>query len=322
MNRILTMALALTLGGCGMPSLLITPVANTSKLEEIEVDSGTSFASSKVAVIEVEGLLINARSGGFLGPEENKLSLFQQQMERAAKDSSVRAVVLRINSPGGTVACSDTMYEIVRRFRAKTRKPVIASTQEVAASGGFYIACASDQIVAHPSSVVGSIGVIFESFEFVGTMDKLGITSVTIKSGPMKDMASPFRKMDPKAEAVIQGMIDEDYVRFVEVVTAKTRITDPDRLKTITDGRVFSGQQAKELGLVDQLGMLDDAIELARTTSGSPGAKVVMYKRPYGYSGSIYASAATPAPQASVLKLELPEYAMPLPSGFYYLWRP
>src|SRR5689334_10898119 len=174
----LLVLLACLIGGCSMPSLLIKPVSNSNELEEITVESGKTFPSSKVAIIEIEGMLMNAREGGGLfGPEENKLSLFTQQLQTAEKDDAVKAVVLRINSPGGTVTCSDTMYQMVRKFRAETRKPVVADTQEVCASGAYYIACGADKIVAHPTSVVGSIGVIFETFEFSGAMDKLGITS-------------------------------------------------------------------------------------------------------------------------------------------------
>src|SRR5207253_3169261 len=172
-----------------------------------------------------------------LQASENKLSLFAQQMEAAGADSSVKAVVLRVNSPGGTVTCSDTMYDIVKKFRADTHKPVITSAQEVMASGAYYVSCACDEIVAQPTSVVGSIGVIFNTYN------------------------------------------------------------------------------------VDQVGGLDDAIALAKKKSGATNAKVIMYKRPFGYTGSIYANTSTPVPQANVLRLELPEAAF-LPRGFYYLWEP
>src|SRR5690242_18255355 len=119
------------LAGCGIPSFLITPVSNTNKLEESVVEEGNG---DKIAIIDLEGMLANAKAGGFLSPTENKLSLFVQQLDRAAKDDDVKAVVLRINSPGGTVSCTDAMYEILKRFKHKTHKPVVASTQEVTAS--------------------------------------------------------------------------------------------------------------------------------------------------------------------------------------------
>jgi protease-4 len=135
-------------------------------------------------------------------------------------------------------------------------------------------------------------------------------------------MGSPFKPLDPEARAVMQGMIDEYYARFVAVVKAgRPTLTDPATIKTATDGRVFSGHQALAMGLVDRLGSLEDAIALAREKSGSPDAKVVMYKRPFGFSGSIYANSSTPEPKSNVMTLQLPDTGMILPRGFYYLWQ-
>src|SRR5687768_11316273 len=214
--------------GCGVPSFLITPVANSNTLEESEVQPGKGWSPGKIAIIEVEGLLMNARSGGFLQPTENKVSLFAQQMETAANDRAVKAVVLRINSPGGTVTASDIMYSLVRDFRTKTGKPVIASTQEVAASGGYYVALAADEIVAQPTSVVGSIGVIFTTMEFSGTMEKFGVTGTSIKSGPLKDMGSPLKPLELPEREVMQAMVNDYYARFVGLLRERRPgITDP-----------------------------------------------------------------------------------------------
>ncbi|MGB7156664.1 MAG: signal peptide peptidase SppA [Tepidisphaeraceae bacterium] len=313
-------AAALAVGGCGTPSFLITPVSHTQKLREIPVAGGRS--SDKIAVIEVAGILVNARTGGFLQPTENKLSLFKEQLDRAATDDKVKAVVLRVNSPGGTVTASDTMYTLLTRFKEKTRKPVIASLQEVAASGGYYVACASDEVMACPTSVVGSIGVIFNTYDVQNGLSKIGVRAEAIKSGPLKDMGSPFKAITPEERAVMQGMVDEYYARFVSVVKEHRTIDGDDNIRTATDGRVFSGEQALKLGLVDRTGLLEDAIKLARQTANAPGAKVIMYKRPYGYAGSIYANGPTPAPQANVTHLQLPGSDSLMPTGFYYLWQP
>ncbi|HEY7089065.1 MAG TPA: signal peptide peptidase SppA [Tepidisphaeraceae bacterium] len=318
-------ALALALTGCGYPSLLVTPVANTSNLEEVEVQEGKGFTPAKIAIVDVDGMLMNARTSGWLQMGENKLSLFTQQMQMCERDPTVRAVVLRINSPGGTVTCSDTMYDTVKRFKAETKKPVVASAQEVCASGAYYLACSSDVIVANPTSVVGSIGVIMQTFEVSSAMAKLGIKSESITSGPLKDMGSPFKPLDPSARAVMQGMINDYYGRFVGVVKEnRPRLSSEDNVKIATDGRVFSGEQALAMGLVDKVGRLEDAIDVAKQMAHAPDAKVVMYKRPFGYSGSIYANQTAPPPRANSLSLELPEEAsgILLPRGFYYLWQP
>jgi protease-4 len=316
-------------GGCGTPSFLVTPVSSSSRLDEVEVERARGSAQGKVAIIEVEGMLMNARTGGFLQATENKLSLFTQEMNRAAADKAVKAVVLRVNSPGGTVTTSDTMYEIVRDFRKRTGKPVVASTQEVAASGAYYVSCAADKIVASPTGVVGSIGVIFNTLEFEGTLAKLGARADAIKSGPLKDMGSPFKSLGDPERAVMQEMVDEYFGRFVQVVHGNRPVKEGvPTLPLAADyagvysGRVFSGARAAELGLVDATGRLDDALDLARQMAKVPGAKAVMYRRPYGYSGSIYATSPTPQPRADGLRLELPPSRLTLPGGFYYLWEP
>jgi protease-4 len=314
------LSLLLLVPGCGIPSFLITPVANTNKLEEIKVEEGSG---GKIAVIPVEGMLANAKEGGFLQPTENPLSLFTQQLEYAQNDKDIKAVVLRINSPGGTVSCSDAMYEKILRFRKQTGKPVVAAFQEVAASGAYYLACGCDRIVAQPTTVVGSIGVVFYTFNFSGTLDKIGAHAEALKSGPLKDMGSPFRPSTPADRAVMQGMIDEYYARFLGVVTDNRHAIDTANMKTIADGRVFSGGQAKDLGLVDDLGLLEDAIATTKKIAHAENAKVIMYKRPYGYAGSIYATTNVPQPQANnTTQLQLPGMQNFIPTGFYYLWNP
>jgi protease-4 len=322
MRIVVSVWLLASAASCGTPSLLITPVSNSNRLEEVTLQGGRGWSAPKIAIVEVEGMLLNARSGGFLQPQENKVSLFVQQLNVAARDPRVKAVVLRINSPGGTVTASDIMYQTVLRFRASTKKPVVASLQDVSASGAYYVACAADRIVAHPTSVVGSIGVLFETFDISAGMAKLGIRNEPIKSAPLKDLASPFHPLSSEERAVMQGMVDEYFARFVEIVRANRPIRDEASLKLVTDGRVFTGQQAAALGLADSTGMLSDAIALAKQLGDASGAAVVMYRRPYGYGGSIYASSPTPQPAANVLALDLPGADQVVAPGFYYLWRP
>ena len=322
MRNLLLLFIIVSLTGCGMPSLLITPVQNANTLEEVAAQPERSSGGGKIAIIELEGMLMNARTGGFLQPGENPLSVFSQELDQAEGDSSVKAVVLRVNSPGGTVTTSDAMYALLLRFKAHSHKPVVASVQEVAASGAYYVSCGADRIVAQPTSIVGSIGVIFNTFNFTGTMDKLGASSVAIKSGPLKDMGSPFKPMTNDERIVMQGMVDEYYARFISILKTNRPALAESNVKIATDGRVFSGERAKQLGLIDDIGLLEDALDQARTLANAPRAKAIMYKRPYGYRGSVYANASTPQPQAAnVTKLELPTGPL-LPGGFYYLWNP
>lgn len=312
-------------GGCGTPSFLVTPVSSSTKLTEEEVQPGKG--GGKIAIIQLEGMFANARAGGFMQATENPVSLFAQQLNKAAEDKDVKAVVLRVNSPGGTVTASDLLFEAVNDFRTKSKKPVIASTQEVAASGGYYVSCAADQVVVHPTSVVGSIGVIFSSFEVEDLMGKVGVKNIAIKSGPLKDMGSPFKALGPEERKVMQDMVDDYYARFKDVVKSRRKVKQDD-FAMVTDGRVFTGTRAVELGLADRTGRLEDALQLARDLGKAPGAKAVIYKRPYGYGGSIYASSDAGTPRAdgngspNTTRLEIPGSQRILPGGFYYLWQP
>jgi protease-4 len=289
----------------------------------VEDGAGGGFltAGNKIVIIEVEGMLLNAKTGGFLQAQENDVSLFAQQLKKAEKDPAVKAVVLRINSPGGTVSASDLMYDEVMRFKRQTKKIVVASAQDIAASGAYYVACSADKIVVQPTSVIGSIGVIFNTFDISGTLDKVGARTNVIKSGPLKDMASPFKPMADDERAVMQGMVNEYYARFKSIVQSNRKLDDTT-LAAVSDGRVFTGSRSVELHLADQAGLLPDAIQLAKDLSHSPSARVVLYKRPYGYSGSIYAHSQEEPPRANVTELNLIAPRTFLPTGFYYLWNP
>ncbi len=311
----------LAVAGCGTPSFLVTPVKPTFDVEEVTLKPGRGWSSDKIVLISIDGMIANAKSGGLLSPTENPMSLFQQQIDKIADDSSVKGVVLRVNSPGGTVSGSDAIYTVLSRYKQKSKVPVVVSTQEVCASGAYYISCAADKIVVQPTSVVGSIGVIFETFDASGTLGMIGVKTDPIKSGVNKDMGSPFKPLGKEERQIMQDMVNEYFDRFKSIVRSHRPIQEKD-WAAVTDGRVFSGAKAVELGLADQTGLLEDAIELCKKQAGTPNAKVVSFRRPYAYSGSIYASTATPTPQANVLQLQLPGESSFLPTGFYYLWTP
>jgi protease IV len=321
MRFVLLLALVL-LTGCGTPAFLVRPVSTSDELEQTVVKPGKSYwTDSKIAILPIDGTIANARVGGILSGSENMVALLGQQLDAAERDPSVKAIVLRINSPGGTVTGSDTVYDMVMRFRARSKKPVIASCQEVTASGGYYIACAADVIVASPTSLVGSIGVIFQTVSIEGGMKMLGIKATPIKSGKMKDIGSPFHDPTDEEKLVMQAMVDEYFARFKTIVSTRRNLTQPGQIEQVSDGRVFSGAVAQKLGLVDQLGSLDDAIELAKQKSGATDAAVILYRRPYGPGGNIYATAPAPVPQHNS-PLGLPLQELWIPTGVYYLWRP
>ena len=321
-SRLAGLAVTFILSGCA-PSFLVTPVQNTSTLEETTVTAGRGLFPDKVVVIAVEGTIANAAAGGLISATENPVSKFVQELDKAAADDAVKAVVLRVNSPGGTVSASDAMYQILKRFRAKTHKPVVASGQEIVASGAYYISCGADKIVAQPTTLVGSIGVIFETVNLEGSLGKLGVRTEAYRSAIHKDIGSPFRPTTDDERAIFQQIVNEYFDRFKSVVTSNRPIPATADFGQLTDGRVLSGDAAARVGLIDQVGLLEDAIALAKKLGKADGAAVVMYRRPYGYGGSIYAATDAPVPRSdNTLKIQLPEAATILPAGFYYMWRP
>jgi protease-4 len=319
------MLLSLLGTGCGNMSFLITPVPAPRALEEQVIMREARLARSKIALIDVDGVLENRRDRSLTGLiGENPVAFFKEKLDRAARDKRVVAVVVRINSPGGSVTASDLMYTELARFRESSGKPAIASMMDVAASGGYYLACAADRIFAHPTTVTGSIGVIMLLPEFTGTMEMLGVRMRTFKSGDMKDAGSIFREMDPEERALFQNLIMQMYQRFLTVVERGRANVPPERLAGLADGRVFLAPDAADLGLIDEVGTLRDAIRAAKEAAGlgDKPVLVVRYTRPLQHRPNIYATAPAMPAQVNVLNLDLPRWFQGPAPEFMYLWAP
>jgi protease-4 len=244
----------------------------------------------------------------------------REELRKAEKDDRVRALIVRINSPGGTITASDVLYHEILDFKVRRKVPVIAAIMDVGASGGYYAALAADTIVANPTTVTGSIGVVMVTVNAQGLLEKIGVAPITIKSGPMKDAGSPFRSLTEPERAVFQSIIDEMYGRFVGLIVQSRKLPE-DRVRALADGRVYTADQALRLGLVDRIGYLEDAVALARERAGLTEARVVMYRRPKEYRANIYS--ATPAPATA--ESTLAQFAAVLGGGgprFLYLWWP
>lgn len=214
-----------------------------------------------VGVLQIEGTIDDSR-----GPI--------QDLKQFAETSGVKAVVVRIESPGGGVAATQEIYEEIEKLKKK--KPVIASLGGMATSGGYYIASVCDQVVANPGTVTGSIGVIMALGNIEELMRKLGLQGYSIKSGPHKDIGSPMRPLSPEGRAILQALVDNVHAQFVGAV-AKGRRMPSEKVRELADGRVYSGEQAKSLGLVDLMGNLEDAIDLAAKRVGIKGTPQVVY---------------------------------------------
>jgi protease-4 len=217
----------------------------------------------KVALINVTGVIID--SSGVI-----------EELKDYSKDSSVKAIVIRVESPGGAVAPSQEIYNEI--LKVKEKKKVVVSMGSVAASGGYYIASAADRIVANAGTLTGSIGVIMEIPNVKGLMEKIGIEAQVIKSGKHKDIASAFKSMSPEEKEILQAVLDDVHDQFIRAVS-EGRGMDFEETKKISDGRIFTGRMAKEAGLVDELGSIEDAIMLAGKLSGIKGEPEVVRKK-------------------------------------------
>ena len=260
-------------GGQGMAAM---GSASKKKTKYTEVVQETGAADQKVVQIDLDGVISSVGVEGLLGAALSSVESIKSQIEQAEADDRVKAVVLKINSPGGEVTASDTLYQAVKGLAKK--KPVVVAMSSLGASGAYYLACAADWIVANPTTFTGSIGVIIQSLNYEGLFDKVGLDAVVFKSGKFKDMLSGSRPLTPEESAYVEGMVKQVYERFLGIV-ASSRALEADQLRdTLADGRILTGKDAKEAGLVDQLGYLEDAFDKARALAEAPDAGVIRYQ--------------------------------------------
>jgi len=265
--------LALAVGGT---------VANWVRAPHAPLEAGDELGvgTPDVAILDLQGAITDSGpESGLTGGGSGIGAQRAVRLLRQAEKDGARAVLVRINSPGGTVAASQTIYEELLRLRNKAKIPVVASFGDVAASGGYYIAAAANHIVALPGSTTGSIGVILQVQEVSGLMSRIGVRDNTIKSGARKDIGSPFRPMEPADRASLQALVDDSYDQFVSAVHKGRPQLPLGKLRLLADGRVFTGRQAKAAGLVDSLGTPQDALDKVAALAGVVGTPTV---RRYG----------------------------------------
>jgi len=310
--------------GCAPTGIKIMPVPVDRSLEEMELLRDPGLAWDKLVLIDVDGIIMNSRPNSLLSDGEHPVSLLTEKLEAARMDSAVKGVILRINSPGGSVTASEIMHSEIKRFQ-RSGKPVVAIMMDVAASGGYYMACACDEIIAHPTTVTGSIGVIMQTVNLAGTLAKLGIETDAIKSGPRKDAGSPFRSLSPEERQIFQDMIDEMYQRFVDVVAEGRSDLSRQQVLELADGRVYTAKQALELGMIDRLGTLRQAIERTKEHAAVKRCRIVTYQRPFSWHPNIYAKSPSETPAEKPIRLidlDLPSWFKPGGAKFMYLWTP
>lgn len=306
-----------------METRLDTPPVSISAghVKPVVVQSGPA----RVALVDVDGLVLNTPFVGPLSVGENPVAIFREKLEAIACDPCVKAVVLRVNSPGGGVAACISMRHDLERFKERTHLPVVACLMDTAAGGAYYLASAADHVVAGPATVTGGVGVILNLFNLRDLMAQFNVIPQPIKAGERVDLGSSARPLKPEEKQMLQAMADEFYAQFVADIR-KTRPTAKGGEAATFDGRIFSATQAKDRGLVDHIGDMDTALGLAVQLAGCKGApakpQVVLYRRNNDPAHSVYAVTANVPLQGAGLLPNLPGLDRSKLPTFLSAWQP
>jgi protease-4 len=315
--------------GAGCVSIHLFEGGVEAPLEE-SVVRGES--GPKILLLEIDGVIDGGGlSDSLFGSERlSMVARVREELDRARQDEQVQALLLRIDSPGGTATASEQIYTEIVRFKQERRVPVLAQMLSIAASGGYYVAMAADRVQAHPTTVTGSIGVIFSSVNVAGLMKRLGIEDQTITGGEYKDAGSPLRRLTPEERAQLQSVVDDLYARFQEIVVLGRPNLTPEKVAALANGQIFSAPQALQNGLVDRIGTLEDAVSELEGEIGVSRSRVVAYHRPSEIRRNLYTRASGGGPRLDGLSALAQAGPSPLSRlarilarpGFHYLWWP
>lgn len=279
--------------GCLPTRFTIDLAPNLRDLDETRVIDEQRTGGAKIALLDLTGSLsLGSASSLPLSGERNVVDRFVARLEKAERDNDVKALLVRINSPGGTVAASETLYNEIVRFRERTGRPVVVSMGEVATSGGYYVALAGDRMLAQEATVTGSIGVIIQTFNVSDGLSRIGVDGRAVISRPNKDIANPFEPVRAEHYEILQGVVDEFYAAFRERVRERRPGIDRESFDRVTDGRVLPGADAAAAGLVDGVATLRGAFESAKELAGVDRADLVAYAPKGLEPASLYAASA------------------------------
>lgn len=323
-NALLLVISLLVLAGCAGLNLSLLP--ETKPLEEKVLEGQ---GKPKILLLDLDGTISfkEETDGLKLKTRPSKVAFFREALRKAQADSDIVGLIVRINSPGGTAAASDTIYHEIMSFKQRKKIPVNAYIMELCASGGYYVASASDRIIASPTAVTGSIGVIAMRFNIEGLLSKIGVSEETYKSGPKKDFWSPFRPSTPEEKKMLQGIIDKLYARFVEVVyTNRQKLLTEREVQALADGRILTAGEALEAKLIDQVSYLEETIDGMKKALHVEQARVITYVRPHTFKSNIYSEYSQmplPGPQViNLISINAEELSLFSGMQFMYLWIP
>ena len=315
---ILLAASAVLAAGCATPRIALVS-GDAIPLKEYTLQ-GTQ--KDKVLVIPVKGRISDDPKAGLLSKKPSMVQEIVAQLRKAENDKRIRAVLLKIDSPGGSVTASDLLYHEISEYKKRTGAKVVVSMMNMAASGGYYIALPADFIIAHPTSVTGSVGVIFLQPKVTGLMEKIGVGVDVNTSGKYKDAGSPFRETLEEERKIFQDLTDQLGQRFVELVRVNRNLDEKALAQTAT-ARIFLADDALKLRLIDQIGYLSDAITKAKDLAGlPPDARVVVYRRIEYPNDTVYNTRISTGSdqKLTLMDIDLMNAAGDMQAGFYYLW--
>lgn len=273
----------------------------------------------KILMIPIRGFISDSPKRHFLGERPGVVQEVVARLRKAEEDENVRALILEIDSAGGSTTAGDILYHEIMAFKDRKRVKIVAVFLDIAASGGYYVALPADLIIAHPTSITGSIGVVIITPKVAGLMDKIGVAVDVNKSGKEKDMGSPFRASTPEERRIFQEITDKMARRFLDL-TARHRRLNERTVESLSSARIYLSDEALRLGLVDRIGYMDDAVSAAKELAGlSQNAKVVVYRRTKYANDNLYNTSLS-CQQA--LGLSVPDGAATFGPGFHYLWLP
>lgn len=298
---------------------LIKVSPQIESFEEIVVEAGS--AVEKILLIDIDGPISNRPKKTLVGfrSDTGMVDRIREILKKAEKDKNIKGILLRVNSPGGTVTSSDIIYHEIKSFKERFKVKVYVSVIDVAASGGYYVALAGDHIMVHPTSLVGSIGVLALKLNLESLMDKVGVEWEVVKSSKKKDFMSPFRPLTKEERLLFQETIDRYYDRFVDLVVLNRDGLDVKKVRALADGRVYNARQALNNHLVDSIGYLKDLVELTKKELDQPDLKVVTYSRPREYKSNYYSSIGS-TPKINLINLDLGFDWNQISPQFLFLW--
>ncbi len=315
--RYLGISVLLMMVFSGCLSINLTPKMGPLKEKTISGAGG-----DKVLLVEIKGVISNKKTVSALGVETQlgMVDRVREILKKAEQDDDIKALMLRINSPGGTVTASDIIYHEIKAFKQRKNIKVYAVVMDLAASGGYYIAQAADRIFVHPTSLTGSIGVIALKMNVKGLMDKIGVDFEVVKSGDHKDFLSPFRPLTEDERIVFQETIDSLHQRFISTIEKNRKQLSRDEINELADGRIYTSEQALKAKLVDQIAYLDEAEDFIQKDLGLDALRMVMYYRSGQYKSNIYSSTHPPSINFNWINLNFVPDTPEL--NFMYLWMP